>query len=96
MPQDSEMEWFSRVLLHFTFDGISPTLLDPENIAAEARQGLVLIRQLAERGHRESARQLTEQALDQINDASRQPGAPAQVFAELTNELLELHSELAR
>lgn len=96
MPHESEMELFSRILLHFTFDGISPSLQEPETIAAEARQGMVMIRQLAERGHRDSARELADQALSQINEASTQPGAPAKIFAELTNELLDLHTELAR
>lgn len=95
MPHDSELELFSKILLHFTFEGISPTLLEPELIAAQGREGIVMIRQLAERGHRDNARQLSEQALEQIAEASEQLGAPAHVFAELTNELLDLHTELS-
>lgn len=95
MPHDAEQDLFAKILLHFTFDGISPALLEPERIAAEARQGMVMIRQLAEQGHRDPARQLVEQALDQVTEASGEPGGPAQVFAELTNELLDLHTELA-
>ena len=95
MSNESEMELFSRVLLHFTFDGISPALREPEGIAAEAREGITLLRALADRGHRENARDLTEQALSQINEASQLPEAPASVFAQITNELLELHTELS-
>lgn len=90
------MELFSRILLHFTYDGISASLLDPENIAAEGHQGIQLLRGLAEQGHIEQARELTEQALEQVNFASRVPGSPAKEFAELTNDLLELHTELNR
>ena len=96
MPHESEMELFSRILLHFTFEGTSPALLDPGVIGAEARQGMALIRQLADHGHRVQARELTEQALSQISEASRGPDAPAPVLAELTNELLQLHTELQR
>lgn len=94
MPHDAELELFSRILLHFTFDGISPTLLEPELITAEARQGMVMIRQLGERGHQQQARELCEQAMEQVRQASEQSSAPARVFAEITNELLELHTKL--
>ena len=49
MSNESEMELFSRILLHFTFDGISPALREPEGIAAEAREGITLLRALADR-----------------------------------------------